>query len=455
MSVAIRFLARPRAPGWTISLWGGLFAVLVFPELLQGQTPVALTASVAKLRSADVRERREAVTALARSGTAARSVIDDLLSAAADPDRNVRFIAAEAIEDLSTPEEKQAHAELVARLQALGAAQKPGERAEAIRQLGKLGHGAARITAVVVRELRGELVVRSSVILALGQIGPGAASAAPELGKLVAGPSEDEAFEAAVAISRIVVNDTLLPQAKPPEIAEAERRALARLTRTLTEMHRTRQVTAALALSRFGPAAEASIPNLMELFESNDLELVYAGVRALASIRHDSRTTLDRMAYVESDPKYEKRSRYLRGALYRVYGEVKLFEDALQNGTPVEQFEAARLLSAFDLDARGAPWREVLYRAAQEPGSHRAGILGLGRLAQAGTPFGFEMLCQMGGNVERRVAAIEMLGELLEATDRKDFGHWHPYVHRRLRKYAEEESPEVRAAAESRLKLPE
>lgn len=432
-------------------------AILPSWQASEPPPPVNVAPYIKKLASADPRERLEAATALGRLGREARPAYEALTIALADRDRNVRFVAAQALEDASTPEEKEPLEALVSRLAALGAAEKPRERAEAIRRLGMLGETLEFATPVIARELEGDPVVRSSAIVALGQIGPGAISAVPELGKIVDAGGEDESFEAAVSISHIVATDGVFVRTKPPAIAAAQRGAIARLTKEITAAKASRQVEGALALSRFGPVAHESVPKLTTLLESKNLEVVYSAARALASISHESRRTLNSMAHIDENTKDQEQSLRISGALIRLRREMPRFDDILQNGNLVEQLEAARVMATVDITFVGVTWRDLLVKAAKEPGSCRAAIAGLGRLVLASSDP--SMVDLLDGKIsspepEIRLATVEMLADLLQAKEiREDSGRLRA-VRQSLYQFTGDSDPQVRAAVEKWMGSP-
>jgi hypothetical protein len=213
-------------------------------------------------------------------------------------------------------------------------------------------------------------------------------------------------------------------------------------------------VDAARALSRFGPQAREYTPQLTALLDFDDAELVYAGARALASISHESRAMLDKVAYVvDENSKLEGKATRVAVALSRLYQEMPRFEDSLMNGTLVEQMEAARVMSTVDAVAAGIPWRDRLAEAAKSPRAHRAAIVGLGRLALSDNNWaGIEALDKKisSPDVEIRLAAVEMLGDLLEAEN------FNPRAGVRvsLKQFLTDPSPDVRAAAARKLAPP-
>lgn len=418
--------------------------------------PADVAPWMSKLAAADPRVRLEAATALARLGPKARPAFEALTTALADRDRNVRFVAGQALDDVSNPDEEEPLEELAARLNALGAAEKPHERANAVSRLGALGPTAELATRAIARELEeGHPLTRSSAIIALGQIGPGAIAAAPALGKLAEKGSEEDSFEAALALSFITATDGLFARGKPAEIAEAERRAVARLIKALSARQAERQIDGALALSRLGPAAFGALPELTAQLKAKDPETVYASARALASITHESRELLWRVDPLDGTILTEEDQR-IATALFRLRKEVDHFERSLLEGAPAEQFEAARVLATVDPDVAGINWKGGIVPGSDESQANRAGLVCFGRLALVGDAYGLYALDRAlkSREVEIRLATVEMLGDLLETMEFAEEARQAAAI-KVLKRCAADNSVEVRNAAEQRLKARE
>lgn len=136
------------------------------------------TLSLAELRSPDVNVRREAAERLAAHPAEARQEATALVAACGDADEHVRTLVASALEDLGPPEVDQ-----LSRLQVLAVAPQGDIAYWAVTLLGRLGPAGGPATRVLADMLNQHpvLAVRQRAAWALGQIGPAAAAARPQL----------------------------------------------------------------------------------------------------------------------------------------------------------------------------------------------------------------------------------------------------------------------------------
>lgn len=166
----------------------------------------------------------------------------------------------------------------------------------------------------------------------------------------------------------------------------AESMTLALLERSLASGDVERHIEAALALSRLGPLAEPSIPVLRGMVKEKDPRVIYAAVRALVSITHESPEWLlkesEFRAAERSTPTAERISR----AIEKLRHEIPALERTLDEALLVEQLEAARLIATLDYIIPAYSWHSVLDKAAKEPRSCQAGLVGICRSALFNRP---------------------------------------------------------------------
>lgn len=355
-------------------------------------TPQAIATQVEILESPDLKPRQKAARELAQWAVDSPAAARALESFATDRDKLVRYFVHEAMVDSISDEfRKIAFSERVlAPLEHVATSKRAGERGEAIRRLGRVSSDAyrRRMVPALIRELKdAEPVVRNSALIALGAAGAAAYDAVPALGKMAAGTDAGESFEAALAISHIAPTDGLaIVKSRPPEFAMAESMTLALLERSLASGDVERHIEAALALSRLGPLAEPSIPVLRGMVKEKDPRVIYAAVRALVSITHESPEWLlkesEFRAAERSTPTAERISR----AIEKLRHEIPALERTLDEALLVEQLEAARLIATLDYIIPAYSWHSVLDKAAKEPRSCQAGLVGICRSALFNRP---------------------------------------------------------------------
>jgi HEAT repeat protein len=284
------------------------------------------------LDSSAPRERIAAATNLAQQGADARSAIPALRRALSDGDLSVRLAAARALVRLGEPEE--AVAAVKARLGEINEV----ERSE-----------DARLK---------EVIERSAAASTLGEMGPAARSALPELLKALGHEHDDVRGAAAVAVGLVATDE------------RGQREATTALAALLkVEQHNWVRERAVRSLLRFGPSAWTSVQTLGPKFRTKDLDdrpfldstaiallarFDPPPVELLAELAEDRRVDQDiRRSAVEQLQAIGPRARSALPALRRLVRQpLDTRDDSFQSTNGLTLSAAAALLV---IDPEGAP----------------------------------------------------------------------------------------------------
>jgi HEAT repeat protein len=290
-------------PGWRNAAWGesaygvlrclasaaGGFDRLAAMEALRrvpGQDPARLAEVAAGALDGTEPVRLAGVKMLGEAGPAAKPFLPELLGRLADPDPNVRAAALTAIGKVDA-DWKNAPAVRKALVGFVGQLSNPNSTYQlgAANALGRLGPAAAPAFAALAERLtdHSEAVARAAAA-ALAEIDRDWAKAAPVramVPDLVFGLSDPrfETRRGAAAVLPLIDRDW----AK----LEAARGAVPRLTEALAI--RGREVYAAEALGRFGPAAAPAMPKLRALLAGDHApDIRRAGAASLGQVGPDA-----------------------------------------------------------------------------------------------------------------------------------------------------------------------
>ncbi len=228
--------------------------------------------------------RIAAIQALGGFGPEAAEAVPELIRSLRDPDRRVRWFAAEAL-CLIGPEAKAAVPALIEAFRspdvALGDTGKDGEeiadapiRLMAAMALGKIGPDAGAAIPELIAALAGpDSRVRSEAAQALGQIGPAARDALPHLIRFAARETESEGVEYAKQSVKALGAD-----ARPG------------LARALVDADSAVRLAAIEVLGEVEVPAAVPIPEVVRCVGDSDPEVRKATILILPSLRDDPAT---------------------------------------------------------------------------------------------------------------------------------------------------------------------
>jgi HEAT repeat protein len=182
------------------------------------------------------------------------------------------------------------------------------DRALAAQLLGKLGPTAAPAVPALVKVFTSENtsvnpqdhIDRLAAVLALGQIGPKAEQAAPDLvDALVDAVLFRQATEALVGIGEPAVpvlikalDDPRVPTAPPNPSTQ----------RVDPRLGPPVGAQAAIILGRIGKGADQAVPRLLKLLDSNDVQTVRSGLKALQGFGPAAKQAIPAVEELERHP---------------------------------------------------------------------------------------------------------------------------------------------------------
>lgn len=313
-----------------ITASAGIFALLFCAPLAQAATVQDL---IQQLGSSDRDTRREASLSLTTAGAGAKEAIPALLTAVEDPDKQVWANALTALANLGPAAADAAPA----LLEKLDGRKHPAMRQRDLRQLGfRIAFVLTRIGPAAMPHLLGALksddsVMRTVAAHALGDLGPAAKDAVPDL---IANLDHREPFvreEVVAALSAIGE-----PAAKPltdalqnqnPKIREGAVTVLAAVpsktaTPALLDLLAKEQdasVRAALfpALAKAGADPARCVPAFIEAIKGDNDTLRHSASNALLSLRAGQDAAASALAALLKDPnpKIAERAASLLGRL--------------------------------------------------------------------------------------------------------------------------------------------
>lgn len=251
------------------------------PEVAPAAVLPALTAAF-KDKYAEVRERVIAQLLGLRTPEKG-AVVPLLIEALDDPSANVRADAALTLGELGPAAEKA-----VPKLAAMLKDKENVNHWYAARSLGRIGPGAAAAAPALAEALKDTVPVRRRATVALGLIGPDAKAAGPALVAVLKDPNEDIRFEAALALACIgnAAGRSILEGSTGHRATEGlvrlgpKQEPLRALKRDLYSDDLYVRDSAAETLARLGPEAKGAANALADCLKN---ETAHASFRLAAS----------------------------------------------------------------------------------------------------------------------------------------------------------------------------
>jgi HEAT repeat protein len=235
-------------------------------------TPESVDALVADLEDADAAVRRAAATALATRGEAAREAVPALQEALRDENFAVRVLAGVALTKLGEAggEVSISPEDAPALVDSLGDrdANVSGSAREGLHKL-----GAKAIPALVAQLAGADGRVRRAVLSMLAELGSNAASAAPDLARLL-----DDETDPGIRLAAIDVLGR-------SNLGPAARDAVPALVKMAEKGDAIDQMNAIMALGKIGPDAAEAVAALTTLRDSADVVISSHAGQALEKIQ--------------------------------------------------------------------------------------------------------------------------------------------------------------------------
>jgi HEAT repeat protein len=242
--------------------------------------------------------RSRMAEALANIGPQAKDAVHSFEAALADEDDGVRVAAARALWFVQG--DRSGAVPILAQALSIPPEGKGSNVAmSAAQALGEIGPAAKEAVPDLVKALGRDDYARGEAAQALGCIGPSAEAAIPALAAMMADPNIDDSGRAATALGRI--GPTAIPtltdalQSRNEQVRWGACHAFARLgpaakpavplvAEALYDEYSFVRQEAAAALARIGPDAKAAVPALTEALRDRCEEVSQTAVQALANI---------------------------------------------------------------------------------------------------------------------------------------------------------------------------
>ncbi len=238
----------------------------------------SVTELVQAVSQGDADSKSKAIDELAALGSEATPAVSALAAALADDNAGVRWRAARALAEIG-PGAASALPTLVATLKD----QEPLVRANAVRALGEIGEASKPVVPAIAPLLAdADAAVRRATVMAFREIKPDRSVSLPLIANVL---------ESADPSTRTLILSSLAEQGEyaVPALKEALQNPKA-------------QYWACLVVGEIGPAAKDTVPQLLEVVKSPEVEVRHEALMALAAIGDTSAETLNAANAALADP---------------------------------------------------------------------------------------------------------------------------------------------------------